>query len=247
MKKPCAVAMFLALGMLLVTARPAFAQASAPDGDRRDREKAVPRRFYVSVSGFGDIERFGNDVYDVVNGEAVGVGAGIGTFLTRRWSIEFEAAVPRWIDNTHVETTRGSAGGLTMSRQDTYHLRHRTDSGTIRLAFHPSRRGRVRMAYAAGVAFVRFREEGNVESTYTDQSGTRTSRFSAADSALTLGTTFRIEASIRVSRRMALVPYFDAMAYEVDRAYLGAGLNYASGAGPGAFVFRPGAALRFWF
>jgi hypothetical protein len=34
---------------------------------------------------------------------------------------------------------------------------------------------------------------------------------------------------------------------ELDRQYGGAGINYASGAGPGAFVFRPGVALRINF
>jgi len=57
----------------------------------------------------------------------------------------------------------------------------------------------------------------------------------------------RIEASIRLSRRLALVPSLSAIALEVNRGYFVAGLNYPSGAGPGAFVFRPGAALRVWF
>jgi hypothetical protein len=74
-------------------------------------------RFCLCVTGSGDIERFANDIRHQLNGESLGAGAGIGTFLTTRWSIEFDGTMPRTIDTgLQVQRSQGTAGGLTMAR-----------------------------------------------------------------------------------------------------------------------------------
>jgi hypothetical protein len=243
-----AAGILLALGLVLGTAGPAFAQPSTPRRAPRPAPLPEPRRFYLSVTGFGDIERLSNDAQNLLSGRTVGLGVGIGTFITRRWSLEFEGAMPRPIDTgVRVQTLQGSAGGLNMVHETRSRMTHRTDTGIVLLAFHPSRRGHIQMAYAAGLAFVRFGEQFTDDDTYTDQTGTRKYHFATAETYFVLAPVLQIEASIRLSRRLALVPYFKAATMELDRQYGGAGINYASGAGPGAFVFRPGVALRINF
>jgi hypothetical protein len=221
------VGILLAFGVVLATAWPAFAQRGASARE--------PRRFYLSATAFGDIERVTRDSSDNLNGQTVGVGVGIGTFVTRRWSLEFEASMPRTIDG-RLQSRTYQEVPPTRFVDVRYQTQHRTDTGTVLLGFHPSRRGRVQVAYSAGVSFVRFRyvysEDDTTRDTSTGASSTRHS--GARESYFTLGFVLQIEASVRLTRRLAVVPYFRAFAF--------APFEYQ-----GAFVFRPGAALRIHF
>jgi hypothetical protein len=229
-----ALGILLGCGLVLGTAWPAFAQ--------RGTSAREPHGFYVSATVFGDIERFSQDSTDLMNGQTGGLGIGIGTFVTPRWSLEFEAAMPRFIDQgLRVQTFQPLSGGINYVQEARTQTRHRTDTGTVLLGFHPSRRGRVRMAYCAGVVFVRLRLETMQDVTVSEVTGIRTGHSSLARTDLILAPVFQLEASVRLTRRLALVPHFRASAFDVDTFYGGV---VGSLTGPGVFLFRPGTSLR---
>jgi hypothetical protein len=226
-----ALGILLGCGLVLGTAGPAFAQRGAPPRE--------PHRFYVSVTAFGDIERFSQDSTDLMNGQTEGLGIGMGTFVTPRWSLEFEASRRRSIDSPlEVHTYPPPPGNLNGILETRTQEGHRMDSGTVLLAFHPSRRGRVQMAYAAGLTFVRLQSEFTSDDTIRQGGETLRSHGAVARTDFVLAPILQVEASVRLTRRVALVPYFRAAAFDLDRSYSGRG---------GAFVFRPGVALRINF
>jgi hypothetical protein len=75
------------------------------------------------------------------------------------------------------------------------------------------------MAYAAGLAFVRLRRESTDDETCTDQYGTRISHYPSGDTSYFLAPVLQIEAAVRLTRRLAVVPYFRASAFDVSDPY----------------------------
>ncbi len=200
---------------------------------------AAQSSFYVTGSGFADVKRFSSAGYSGGGDlNAIGPGGGIrvGTFVAPKWTVELAVDAAAKTRSTYKNPIT-LAIYPALPNPDLTATNQFASVGAI-VGFHPQTQGTVRLAYLAGYSFLR--------SEYTSASVTGVSQ-PQPDVLPVLATTFvrvpeirysggftlGFEASIALSKRVALVPEIRAVAFST------------TGGGASGFLIRPGVGLRW--
>jgi hypothetical protein len=238
-----------AAALLLLSSRNGSAQSSA----------------FVTGAGFAEVKRFdssnGLNYYGYngqtfsLDGTAAGGGLRIGTFLTPRWSLELAGDVGGRTKSDLPDLSRVLAAQALPVRFPQMKASTQFVTVSTTIGFHPAAGGRVRVGYFAGVSFVR----ATYKSDYPSY-GYPVPLFSTGDVANgapvpvalvypppnfnlvtstqkdnATGVILGFEAAVNLTKHLAAVPEFRFLTFSTPQA------------GPGAFLIRPGVAIRWGF
>ena len=206
-----------------------FVCAAASSATAQSRESAV----ILDGSAFVGIERVAHVEYEApvasndLSATVAGGSLAIGTFLSRNVSVRLEVARP---GGSHVTYPSPALFGVSpLDITATYSSDYQSWATTVLAGYHNEPRGRLRLAYLGGVAFVR--EQTHLVSVISipglllvppRTSRTETTAFSTRP-AVAVG----MDAEIAAARHLAVVPQLRVIAFG------------------GRLGVRPGVALRW--
>ncbi len=188
---------------------------------------------FVSGSFFGDVKRFSGDpATNVLDGDTIGGGARLGTFVAPSWTLELGTDVGGVTTIARdVPQLVGKTAALPPRRQS--RTRNRLIATSALVGFHPGANRRVRFAYLGGLTLLHVTRKTDTLIAGVAQPNERdTVDFVPA-------ATMGIEAWVAVSSHLGIVPEVRVFAFSLG----GNGLAGIAG----GIAIRPGIAIRWTF